>query len=142
MRIFRYKREETLGAYNFGQYQIYVCMLSNTKGELSKGITVLPSGSIIEFPFPLSESSALQLSTYLASVGGGEIPKNHKVKGSLANFFTAAYFKFSKIKEGMLKGRISLGLFGGARSAWVTVNPSSVLACSQAINKLYGASNA
>jgi hypothetical protein len=142
MRIFRYKREETLGAYNFGQYQIYVCMLSDTKGELYKGITVLPSDSIIEFPFPLSESSALQLSSYLASVGGGEIPKNYKVKGSLANFFTAAYFKFSKIKEGMLKGRISLGLFGAARTAWVTVNPSSMLACSQSINKLYGASNA
>ncbi len=142
MRIFRYKREETLGAYNFGQYQIYVCKLSNTKGEISKGITVLPSDSIIEFPFPLPESSALQLSNYLASVGGGELPQNYKVKGSLANFFTAAYFKFSKVKEGMLKGRISLGFFGAARTAWVTVKPSSVLACSQAIDKLYSASNA
>jgi len=74
MRVFRYKREETLGAYNFGQYQIYVCKLSNTKGEVSKGITVLGSDSIIEIPFPLTEKKAVELSAYFNSVGNGEIP--------------------------------------------------------------------
>lgn len=142
MRVFRYRREETLGAFNFGQYQIYVCMLSNTKGELSKGITVLCSDSIIEYPFPLTETGALKLSSYLASVGNGDVPKNYKLNGCLANFFSATYFRFSKIEEGMLKGRVSLGMFLGARTAWVTVKPSSVLACSQAINKLYGVSDA
>ena len=142
MRIFRYKREETLGAFNFGQYQIYVCTFSNTNGEQSKGITVLCSDSIIEYPFPLDGQKASELSNYLKLVGNGEIPKVFKLKGSLANFFSGTYFKFSKIKDGMLKGRISLGMFFGARTAWVTVKPSSVLACSQAINELYGVNNA
>lgn len=142
MRVFRYKREETLGAFNFGQYQIYVCTLSNTNGEKSKGITVLSSDSIIEYPFPLNGPKATELANYLRLVGNGEIPKTFKLKGSLANFFSGTYFKFSKIKNGMLKGRISLGMFFGARTAWVTVKPSSLLACSQAINELYGASNA
>ena len=142
MRVFRYKREETLGTYNFGQYQIYVCTLSNAKGDESKGITILSSDSIIEFPFPLTEEKALELSSYLNSVGNGELPKAYKVKGSLANFFSATYFKFTKIKDGMLKGRISLGMLLGGRTVWVTVKPSSVLACSQAINELYGANNA
>ena len=142
MRVFRYKREETLGAYNFGQYQIYVCKLSNAKGEISKGITVLSSDSIIEIPFPLTEKKAVELSDYFNSVGNGEIPQTYKLRGSLANLFSATYFNFSKIKYGMLKGRISMGILLGGRTVWVTVKPSSVLACSQAINKLYGVSNA
>ena len=142
MRVFRYRREETLGAFNFGQYQIYVCKLSNTKGEISRGNTVLCSDSIIEYPFPLDETGALKLSNYLLSVSNGEVPQNFKVKGSLANIFTSIYFRFSKIKDGMLKGRISLGMFLGGRTSWVTVKPSSALACSQAINKLYSSGDA
>ena len=128
MRIFRNKRKETIGTYNFGHYQIYVCTFINTKGETNKGISVQSSNTFVEVPFVLSKSKALEFSSYLISVANGDLPKNFH----LGRFFMRLYFKFTRLSEGLLKGRISL-----SGSTWVTVKKSSVLSCAEAINQLY-----
>ena len=137
MRIFRNKRKKTFGSYNFGQYQIYVCEMDDTKGKISRGITVLPSDSVIEVPFPLEKDSAKKLSDYLREVFEEQLPNKHKVKGGSHNYFTSVNFNLNKVKDGMVKGRISMGLLFGCRMVWVSINPSSIKACANAISDMY-----
>lgn len=137
MRIYRFKREQTLSSHNFGQYQVYVCTISNVKGEMLKGISVLRSDSIIELPFPLTKEQALELSEFLVSVGRGEVPKAYKLKGGWKTYFSGLHFRFSTIKDEMLKGRISMTMLLSGHTVWVTVKPSSVLACALALDSLY-----
>lgn len=136
MRVYRYKREETLSYHSFGQYQIYVCYMSDLKGVLHPGITVLRSDNIIEVPYPLSRDVALQFSKFLEKVAKGRVPAKFTLKGSLANMFASTRFSFSSQKDEIIKASYFQGIFIFGHYVWASVKPSSIMACAKSIEKL------
>lgn len=133
MWLFRYRRDKTLGTYNFGQYQIYVSRLARLNGKVARGITVQNSDSVMEIPFILTGDQASALLGYLEAVAASDVPKRYCLKGGFYNFFTWLDFIFSKYGKNAVEGRISMG----GRIVGVTVSLASLQACAQALKSLY-----
>lgn len=131
MRFHKYRREETKGAINFGEYQIYVCTLSDSKGNAYKGLTALASDKIMELPFVLTEKQAEEFIHFLESVLAGGLPRSFRIKGK---WFMHLNLKFSKHESNTVKGRISL-----SGAIWlVTVKYSSLESCISCLRMLWG----
>ncbi|MFO1347590.1 MAG: hypothetical protein U1F12_03265 [Pseudomonadales bacterium] len=137
MRLFKYKREKTIGTYNLGEYQVYVCDLSDKDGNLKKGITIVFSDSFIEIPFLLNEEESKGFSEYLTRVSNGELPSKYAVRSGFPGFLENIVLKFNKLKNGYITGAITVSSIRGFRLCSVWVSPSSLAACGKALEKLY-----
>ena len=137
MRIQHYKREDTIGTHNFDVCQLYVGTLSNPKGELFRGITILwAGGATMEAHLPLSKDMALKFSNYLDSVVAGNFPSKFKVlsqRSFLLKHLLAFYMKFSKSNGNYIKCRASFNMC----TMWGSINTNSINACSESLRKLY-----
>ena len=139
MRIFRYKREETLGAYNFGSHQIYVCYLTDTKGNKHKGISFHYPNSFAEVPLPLDPSQANKFISFLTEVANHNLPNKHTLKCGFKNYFTNLYFNFMPYDKNMINSKISTGNMLGVNIMKDKVKLSSILACLNTLQELYNA---
>lgn len=140
MRLQRYQRAETIGFYNFGCCQVFVCTIDDPKGNIYKGITVYWAGASLAYEIPifLEKDSALKFAEYLENVTSGNLPSSYVVSGGRwKNFFCQLSMKFTSIKGSQIKCRMSLARPLGAAWLWSSVNPSSLNACAKALRKLY-----
>ena len=138
MRIQHYKREKTLGTFNFDCCQLYVCTMSDTKGRIYKGISLLWAGgaSYLELLLPLSHKEALDFSRYLQSLLTGNVPSKHNVRPMrkwLSYYLLTFRMKFYEDAGDYIKCRMSINL----SFMWGRVKKSSLQSCSDALNTLY-----
>lgn len=137
MRMFKYKREKTIGTYCLGEYQVYVCDLSDKDGNLKKGITIVFSDSFIEVPLLLNEEESKGFSEYLIRVSKGDFPSKYAVRSGFSGFLENIILKFNKVKNGYITGVITVSSIRGFRLRSVWVSPSSLGACGKALERLY-----
>lgn len=137
MRIQHYKRENTIGTHNFDVCQLYVGTLSNPKGEIFRGISILwAGGANIEAHLPLSRDVALEFADYLGGVISGDVPSKFKVvpqRWFLLKHLLAFHIKFSTQKGNYIKCRSSFNM----ATMWGNIHVNSIGACSQSLKKLY-----
>ena len=139
MRIFRYKREKTFGTHNFGSHQIYVCNLSDTKGNEFKGISIHYPGSFAEVPFPLDEEQASKLIMFLSTVLNSNVSSSFTLKCGIKNYFINLYLNFSPFNESMIKSKIKTGNLFGINFMSGKIKRSSISACLTSLRSLYNA---
>jgi hypothetical protein len=140
MFLVKFKREQTLSTHNFDACQLYVCYLSDAKGNEHKGISVLCSGGVYirEKTMPLTKDKALALANYLESVVAGNLPSKFFINPYgrwLFNIFysvTLRYYPDKKYPQ-FIKQRTSLFLtFVPGR-----LRPGSLAECAVSLRKLY-----
>lgn len=68
MRLYKLKRERTVGDFGLYNAQLYVGEFSDTKGNMIKGMAVLNPNRAFETPFAVTKEDALSFSQLLAQV--------------------------------------------------------------------------
>ncbi len=137
MRVFKYKREKTIGTYSLGEYQVYVCDLADNEGNIKKGLTIVFCDGFIEIPFLLNKEEAKGFSEFLHRVGKGDFPSKYAVRSGFAGFLENIILKFYKLKNGYITGVITVSSIRGFRRRSTWVSPSSLTACGNALERLY-----
>lgn len=136
MRLYRFQREKTIGFHNFGDMQVYVCLLSDIKGELHPGLSIVTSASIFEVPYPLSKPEAISFAASIRAAANGSVPLKVTLKGSYANMYTSTAIKFTGVEDNQLKARFFQGMFIFGQYGWTTMQSGSVLICANSIENL------
>ncbi len=137
MRLYRFQREKTISFHNFGDMQVYVCLLSDIKGELHPGLSIVTSASIFEIPYPLSKSAAISFASSIRAAANGSVPLKVSLKGSFANMFTSTSITFTGVEDNQLNARFFHGMFIFGKYDWTTMQPGSLLICANSIENLF-----
>ncbi len=133
MRFYRYKREETLSYHSFGEVLIYVCYLSDTRGNRCPGVSLLNSDAIIEVPYPLTPSTANSFAEFLERAANGDVPSRFKLAGRGT---APTSIRFSKFDQRGIRNSFFHGIFIFGRLVWGTARPASLKACASSLRKL------
>ena len=129
MRVFRYKREKTFGTHDFYPFQVYVCQLSDLKGNIYMGIAVLPSDGmrVVEVPFTLTKPQVQEFVEMLRGSIAEKFPQSfHRGEDFISRFF-GLKIHLRRRESDDFYGKVSLGAYGYGQN--IKVRRTSLISC-------------